>query len=477
MKHIHQTLIGLFLLIAAFSHAIGAPAGMYYTIETIPDPDTPLLLEVGGLNFSPSGTLFVGTRRGEVWTWKDKHWKKFAEGLAECLGTLPISDTEVLVTQRGEITRLIDSDHDGVADRYEMISQDFGYTGNYHEFNFGLVKDNAGNLYGTLNLAHTGHDPWGSTFMGADVKNRGTAYKISPDGAFSTYAWGLRSPNGITLSPSGDLFCVDSQGEYVATDCLQHLLPGHFYGHPASLSFKPDFTGSPKTTTITDLAKMRTVPVVWFPYKRVGQSVTEPRFDTTAGKFGPFAGQIFCGDTVAPIVTRVFLEKVAGEYQGACFPFFKDPIIEGANRFAFGPDGALYMGLTNRGWAGGTYGIRRITWTGKMPLEIQKIELQHDGFLLTFTKPVSAAAADPATYQILHYRYEYHHDYGSDELDKTPVKVTRAEISSDRMTAHLVLPEMTPGRVYQIEIPKLAAEDGTGLRTTIAWYTLNRLKE
>lgn len=464
------------LLLATALNLAAVPAGTYYKIETIPDPDTSLLLEVGGLNFSPDGTLFVGTRRGEVWAWKDNAWHRFASGLAECLGTLPVSSSEVLVTQRGEVTRLLDTDHDGVADRYELVSQDFAYGGNYHEFNFGVVRDNSGNIYGTLNLQHTDHDPWGGRFMGADIKDRGTAYKISPDGHYSTFAWGLRSPNGLTMSPDGDLFCAESQGEFVATNCLYHLREGHFYGHPASLSFKPGFTGSPKTTTIDELAKMRTLPVVWFPYKRVGQSVTEPRFDTTGGKFGPFAGQIFCGDTTSPILTRVFLEKVGDDYQGACFPFMNHPLLEGANRFAFGPDGALYLGLTNRGWAGGTYGVRKVTFTGKVPLEVQTIELQRDGFLLTFTKPLPPAASDPALYQLLHYRYEYHHDYGCDELDKTPVKPTRVELSADRRSVHLILPEVLPMKVYEFNIPKLTAEDGTPLRTSMAWYTLNRLK-
>ncbi len=466
------------MLMAVLAGGAGAaPKGTYYKIEALPDPDTPLLLEVGGLNFSTNGTMFVGTRRGDVWTWKENAWRRFASGLAECLGTLPVSDWEVLVTQRGEITRLVDADHDGVADRYEAISQDFAYGGNYHEFNFGVVLDAKGNLYGALNLQHTDHDPWGGRFMGADIKDRGTGYVISPEGKYSTFCWGLRSPNGLVMSPAGEIFCAESQGEFVATNCIYHLRKGRFYQHPASLTFKPGFTGSAKTTTIEELGKMRTLPVVWLPYKRVGQSVNGPVFDTTAGKFGPFAGQMFCGDTTSPIVTRIFMEKVGGEYQGAVFPFLNDPTLEGANRFAFGPDGAMYAGLTNRGWAGGTYGVRKITFTGTVPLEVQKMELQRDGFLLTFTKALPPAAADASLYQLLHYRYEYHKDYGSDELDKTPVKVVRAELSGDRRSVRLVLGEVFGGKVYEMSIPKLAAEDGTGLRTSMAWYTVNKVRE
>jgi hypothetical protein len=174
----------------------------------------------------------------------------------------------------------------------------------------------------------------------------------------------------------------------------------------------------------------------------------------------------------------VFLEKVGGDYQGACFPFLRDDSIEGANRFAFGADGALYVGLTNRGWAAGSYGLRRVTWTGKMPLEIQKVELQADGFRVRFTRPVQAEAAGRVeNYPLLHYRYEYHSGYGSDEMDKTPVRPVRVELATDRRSVKLVLPEVLAGKVYQIEVKDVVAEgDGARLRNEIAWYTLNRLK-
>ncbi|HEX4796058.1 MAG TPA: hypothetical protein VH370_19880 [Humisphaera sp.] len=474
----------MLLLLSGFiaaPKAVAADAGpdQYYTLDRLPDPDTNLKLEVGGLNFAADGTLYAGTRRGEVWAWKDGKWKRFASGLAECLGTLPIKPGVVLVTQRAEVTRLIDTDGDGIADRYEKITNDFAYSGNYHEFNFGLVMDKAGNLYGSLNLGHTNHDPWGGQYMGADVKDRGTVYTISPDGKYSTFAWGLRSPNGLEISPDGELFCAESQGEFTATDCLQHLQKDRFYGHPASLSFKPGFTGNPRTTTIAELAKMRTPPIVWFPYKRVGQSVNQPRFDITAGKFGPFAGQIFCGDDIGPILTRVFLEKVGDDYQGACFPFLrKQNVLEGANRIAFGPDGAMYTGLTNRGWATGTHGVYKIAWTGKMPLEIQKWEIQSDGFLLTFTEPVNEqAASNPDNYHLLNFHYEYHKTYGCDELDKAPVKVLSAKVSADRKSVHLALPELRSVWIYQLDVQNVTADDGAGIRNSTGWYTLNRLKQ
>src|SRR4029077_12006144 len=120
------------------------------------------------------------------------------------------------------------------------------------------------------------------------------------------------------------------------------------------------------------------------------------RWDTTGGKFGPFAGQCFVGDQTKSNVMRVDLQKLNGRYQGARFPFprgFQCGII----RLVFGPDGSLYAGQTNRGWGslgGRPYGLQRLVYTGAVPLEIHTMHLTHTGFDLTFTKPLDRARAE-----------------------------------------------------------------------------------
>ena len=87
----------------------------------------------------PDGRLVTCFHRGEVYTYQPKtgEWKLFADGLQEPLGIRAISDREVVVMQRPELTRIIDENGDGVADRYQTIHDGFGMTGNYHEFAFG----------------------------------------------------------------------------------------------------------------------------------------------------------------------------------------------------------------------------------------------------------------------------------------------------------------------------------------------------
>ena len=95
---------------------------------------------------------------------------------------------------------------------------------------------------------------------------------------------------------------------------------------------------------------------------------------------------------------RVALEKVNGRYQGACFPF-RSGFQCGVNRLAFGPDGSLYAGQTNRGWGslgGKPYGLQRLVYTGVLPFEIHTMKLTKTGFDLTFTKPLDPATAEQA---------------------------------------------------------------------------------
>src|SRR5690606_10054746 len=122
----------------------------------------------------------------------------------------------------------------------------------------------------------------------------------------------------------------------------------------------------------------------------------------------PFENQLFVGDQTTASIARVFLEKVDGEYQGACFPF-RLGFQCGVNRMCWGDDGSMFVGMTNRGWGSlGTkpYGLQRLVWTGKVPFEIHEMRARPDGFELTFTRPVDPAIArDPASYSMTSYTY------------------------------------------------------------------------
>jgi hypothetical protein len=219
-------------------------------------------------------------------------------------------------------------------------------------------------------------------------------------------------------------------------------------------------------------------PCIWFPYGRMGQSASEPVWDTTGGKFGPFAGQCFVGDQTKSMVMRVFLEKVNGRYQGACFPF-RGGFQCGINRLAFAPDGSLYAGQTNRGWGsvgGKSYGLERLVYTGVAPFEIHSMRLTKQGFDLTFTQPLAPAAAErAAAYAVQSFTYNYWSTYGSPEVDRRAERVGNVVLSSDRRTVALTVDGLRRGRVYELHLEGIRSAAGAPVLHPEAYYTLNEL--
>jgi hypothetical protein len=296
-------------------------------------------------------------------------------------------------------------------------------------------------------------------------------------GKFIPWAYGLRSPNGLAASPDGEIFFTDNQGEWIGSNWMGQVREGRFYGNPSSMIFTKDWNNrDPKSVPLEELERKKTPPAIIFPYGRMGQSLSQPAWDTTGGGFGPFTGQIFVGDVQYPLVMRATLERVDGEYQGACYPFLRHNDLQGANRLLFAPDGSLLVGLTDRGWVRGSAGLVRVTYTGKLPFEILSMSLTARGFDLAFTKPVDRErAADPKSYSLLHWHLEYHKTYGSPEADKTAVKIEEARVSADGRKVSLVLPELLAGKVYDLTINDLKAADGAELKNRNAYYTLNRV--
>ena len=459
----------------------GGPDDPYH-FESLKPPEDSAGLEIGGLAWTADGKLALCTRHGELWLRSDKgQWKRFAAGLHECLGLYPgDSAGQLFVMQRTELTKLTDTDGDNEADRFETVNNSWGYNGNYHAFAFGLVKDKLGNFAGTLCLAHR-PDNSGGVFMGTQPATpyRGCSFKITPDGKFIPFSYGLRAPNGVAITPGGDdLFATDNQGEFVPVGSLHHLTEGAFHGHPSSLIFKPGWTRALNTVTDAEWDKMRKVPAVLFPYPQLGHSQGCPIFDTVGEKFGPFAGQMFVGDVIDPILMRVTLEKVDGEYQGAAYPFMRRDELKGSNRLLFHDTGPLYVGTTDRGWSRGSSGLQRITYTGKPVFDIQQMSLTKDGFTVKLTQPADpTTATDPKSWNLTTWHYKYGRQYGSPELDKQPVKITTITLSADHTTATLTVdgPLKHRQQIYHLTADGLRTPAGQPLRNKEAYYTLNRL--
>jgi hypothetical protein len=474
------------------------PAG--YTVQSVEIPKD-VVLGASGLAFDREGSLLICTREGEVWrlhvhnddpfaeTVKG-HWTLYADGLHEPLGIhVDQKNGDIFVVQRGELTQLIDENKDGAADFYKQINAGWGLTDNYHEYAFGPVRGKDGSFYGTLNTSLS-WPQWARSkkwdiarvhggAMGRATEYRGWSFRVTPEGKFEPWSAGLRSPAGIGMSPQGDIFFTDNQGDWNASSALHHIVKGRFHGHPSSLFDHPKYKGKDLNSfPIKHYDELRKRPAVWFPHGAVANSPGEPTWDTTKGKFGPFAGQIFCGDQGRSNVFRIVLDKVDGEFQGACIKF-ADNLESGVIRNAFASDGSLWIGQTGRGWGshgGKEFGLKRIAYNPKIvPSEIQTITLTSAGFRIGFTKPIDKALATKLeNYDIRHWGYHYHGKYGSPKVDDKAEKVTEAKII-DAKTIEIKVNLVTK-TVYQVKLDKIKFADGSTLGNPIAWYTLNRTR-
>lgn len=481
------TVVGLWLGLLEVALA-GDPApteGDYYPLVTLPIPDG-VVLEAGALEMLPNGKLAVSTRRGEVYLITNPlsddpakvTYERFAHGLHEVLG-LAYRDGWLYVTQRGELTRLKDTNDDGRADQFETVSDHWEINGDYHEYAFGSKFDRDGNIWVALCLTGS---------FSSENKFRGWCFRVSPEGKVIPTSSGIRSPGGLGMNLAGDMFYTENQGPWNGSCSLKHLKPGAFLGHPAGLRWheasgmagprpKEPESGSRMAIEVKKIPELLP-PAVYFPYPKMGQSASGIASDGTQGKFGPFAGQMFVGDQAASTVMRVVLEQVDGRYQGACLPFRKD-FASGCLPLLMTQDGTLFVGGTNRGWGsrgGKPYALQRLSWNGKVPFEIQEVHARPDGFEFSFTTPVDrASAANPQSYGLTAYTYIYQSSYGSPEVDTITPTIDKIEVSEDGKRVQLVVGNRREGHIHEFHLDGVRSKTGQPLLHPDAYYTLNAI--
>src|SRR5688572_2193856 len=292
------------------------PAG--YSIENYYAPKDNYgrdqLFEALGLAVTKDGTIVVGTRTAGIWRIVNGEWRLFAEGLFDSLGVVA-EDAKGLVVvagQKAELTRISDTNGDGLADKYETLYDAHSYHGNYHTYMHGPVRAKDGAYYFALNLAHDGSGTaymGGGTVMGTYGGFDGWAFRVEANGKGAPFAKGLRSPAGVGAGPDGRVWYADNQGDFVATSKLFVLQKDRFYGHPAGLVDLPGMTPDSAEIKYDKWAEQREKAVVLFPHNKVANSPGNPTWDTTRGKFGPFAGQMLIGDQTQSNLLRVVTQK------------------------------------------------------------------------------------------------------------------------------------------------------------------------
>ena len=485
----------------------------FFNIRNIATPEG-VLLEVGGLTVLPNGDLGVATRRGEVYiienpTSSRPFFRKFASGLHEPLG-LAYKDGALYAAQRGELTKMVDTDNDGKADIYETVYA-WPLSGHYHEYSFGPKIAPDGDFFVTGNVAFGSEEWWRGE---SRVPWRGWTMKISEEGEMQPWATGMRSPAGLGMI-DGELFYAENQGDWMGSGGVWRVKKGSFTGHPAGLRWA-DEPGSPVDITseqIYDKVDPRKIrdengryikpeniqgedftalyelkdelpqlqtPAVWLPHGILGISNSEI-VEIPEGSFGPFEGQLLVGDQGMSKIMRVFMEKVDGEYQGAAIDF-RSGFQSGVLRLDWARDGSLFVGETNRGWGSAgdaNQGLQRLIWNKRVPFEIRAVRAMPDGFEVEFTLPVDKESAeDISSYSVQSFIYKYYPVYGSPPVNMEEHEIKGVKVSDDGMKARIVVDDLKENFIHNISMFGVRAKENSySLVHPSAYYTLNNIPE
>ncbi len=472
------------------------------------------ILEVGGLVTLPNGDLGVSTRRGDVYiienpTSARPFYRKFASGLHEILG-LEYKDGNLYCAQRGELTKLVDTDNDGKADLYETVAS-WPISGHYHEYSFGPKLAPDGAFFVSGNVAF-GNEEW---YRGESrVPWRGWIFKVAQNGQIEPWATGVRSPAGLGMI-DGELFYTDNQGDWIGSGAVWHVKKGAFMGHPAGLRWtgmpnspvkltteqlyaeadprqiknaqgryiKPENIVNEKFQTLIDLKKNipeLNLPAVWLPHAILGISNSEI-VKIPEGVFGPFSGQLLVGDQGQSKIMRVFMEKVNGEFQGVAWDF-RAGFQSGVLRMSWAKDGSLFVGETDRGWGSAgeaSMGLQRLVWNNQVPFEMRAVRAMPDGFEIEFTKPVDKKSAQNlSSYEVESFTYKYHPVYGSPPVNTKTCAVRGVKVSADGMKVRIVVNDLRKNYIHAIKLEGIRELDNSySLVHPTAYYTLNNIPE
>jgi type 1 glutamine amidotransferase len=468
-----------------------------FEVTTIrPDDFEP---QVGAMTLGPDGSLYFATFApnqngwldglrtqpdGVVWQIPDPtlprdeiEIRRIADGFFEPAGMVSM-DGNLYVSQRSEVTRLVDQDRDGFYETHITVGNGW-VADNYHHFTFGLAARNH-LLYATLStaIALDGNEiqKYGYRGLnGPNPPNRGTLVEINPEtGAVRYIAGGFRTPNGIGLGPDGQMFVSDNQGAWNPHNSLYAIEPGSFYGHYNTTKPGKKYPGGGYAGPFDDMPP--TPASIALPQSEVSNSPTVPAVIPA----GPFAGQLYLGELTGGGIRRVFLEEINGTTQGAVFRFTQG-LESGVNRLAVAPDGTIYIGGTGAGgnwnWRGTTFGLQRLDPApdAVYPFEIFSVEAIAGGFRLTFTRPADTARlADPEAYAVRQWYYAPTAEYGGAKREQEKLVISKVTPSTDGRSVELMLPQLRPGRVVHLAVD-IPDSNGEALWSNEAWYTLNTM--
>lgn len=470
--------------------------------------------QVGAMAFLPDGRLAVATfepinegtmeeePNGTVWALANVtddrdgvKVTKIADDLYDPAG-MAVVNGRLLVCETTRLTELIDRDGDGFYETHKTVAEGW-ITDNYHHFTFGLAVDPVNPRFAYIGLSSsiyispmmTGpnalHPLNGEQMVGLNgpcPPNRCSIAKIDLETGHIEYiAGGMRTPDGLGFGAGGALFATENQGAWMPASKLNEVRPGHFYGYYPDMRPWNHYPngGHPTPFQPAEVDPQNyTRPALFLPQNEIHNSPTQPLLIPDEERYGPYRGQLLIGELTRGGVNRAFLEKVGGWHQGAVFRFTQG-LEGGVHRLAWGPDGALYVGMTGYeatwSWRGTKMGLQKLVPTGEVPFEMLSMSARPDGFEITFTQPADPAyLADPENFRLKTWTYVPGPEYGGEKIDEHVLKATSAQPSADGTRVRLIVPGLQEGYLVHLRTDP-NSKNGKRIWTTEAWYTLNRI--
>ena len=409
-----------------------------------------------------------------------------ASGIQEPLGLAVVESggkSHVYLSQRNEISELIDADGDGKYESTKTVAKGW-VSDNYHHFTFGLAAKD-GYLYVSFSTSITFGAPG---INGPNPRDRGTVIRVDPTryDASKPYAnievltGGHRTPNGIEVGPEGLILVGENQGAWQPSDKINVVRPGAFYGHYNNTQFKTAQYPNGGAKGPFDEQPLEP-PALHLPHNEAANSPAQSVLITN----GPMTGQLLISDVKYGGLRRGFLEKVGDVWQGGVVPYSQGFEV-GTNRMVWGPDGWLYIGGigATESWAWTdpktgawtSFGLQRIKPNGNSVFEIETVKAIPTGFRVKFTKPFSKASLKSKTDEILHaaqWDYEPTPEYGGDKKHRESLDVASIKaVSSTELD--VTLPGLKEERVVHLNF-NLKSDKGEDLWATECWYTLNKI--
>jgi mono/diheme cytochrome c family protein/glucose/arabinose dehydrogenase len=439
------------------------------------------------IDFLPDGTVMVASLRGPIYRVTDSDgdgYEDRAEITSDYLAApfgLKSEGSSVVVSHKPELLRLEDEDGDGFAEHVHVLASGWGYTHDYHDWTFGVVRDVQGRYVVTLgsDYQQRGRQPEHSLY-------RGMALGIEPNGKLTPLARGFRFPVGLAQNERGEIFVTDNQGDQNPFNELHLLLEGSRYGVPALYDPPAEEDPWPERS-----------PVIQIPHPWV-RSVNGIDFlRSSHGRFGPHHNHLVGCEYDTRLLIRMTLWPIGSTYRGACYPLSFHPeenvseMVAWAGRLGvtaqgsgfkdshrwlewapLGPvscrvhptRGFLYVGsFRESGWGAGLNEgeLLRIEPTGELPPGILEARFEDNSLRLTYTAPLrEPQALEPASYRLRSYRRTWSGSYDSPDRDVRLERIQRVE-RVDLRTVRLRLPEVRADFVYELVIaPEVLRSNG-----------------